>query len=127
MELVRCEEKFWEDVRQLRNMEGVKQGFVQQTEITPEQHHDYMKKNNDFFYICIDKGIFLGYTGVIDRDIRVATHPKHQKKGVASFMINEVMKIHPNAYAKVKIENEASLRLFKTCGFEKKYYILEKK
>jgi len=108
-------------------MDGVKQGFIQQTEITPEEHQRYMKKNNDFFYICIDKGEFLGYTGVIDRDIRVATHQKHQKKGVASFMINEVMKIQPNAYAKVKIENEASLRLFKACGFEKRYYILEKK
>jgi RimJ/RimL family protein N-acetyltransferase len=127
MELVKCEEKYWEAIRQLRNMDGVKQGFIQQEEISVDRHNHYMKKNNDFFYICVDKKEFLGYTGIIDRDIRVATHPKHQKKGVASFMINEVMKIHPNAYAKVKIENEASLRLFKTCGFEKKYFILEKK
>ena len=126
MELIRCEEKYWEDVRQLRNMADVKQGFIQQEAITSEHHKEYMKKNNVFFYICIDNNEFLGYTGVIDRDIRVATHPKHQKKGVASFMINEVMKIHPSAYAKVKIENEASLRLFKACGFKKKYFILEK-
>ena len=127
MELVECTQKYWEDVRNLRNMDGVRQGFIKQDEITPEQHQQYMKKNNKFFYICIDKGEFLGYTGVIKQDIRVATHPKHQKKGVASFMINEIMKIHPDAFAKVKIENEASLRLFESCGFEKKYYLLEKK
>ena len=126
MELVSCEERYWENIRQLRNMDGVRQGFIQQEEITPEQHRTYMKKNNNFFYICVDKDEFLGYTGVIDRDIRVATHPKHQKKGVASFMINEIMKIHPDAFAKVKIDNEASLRLFESCGFKKKYYLLEK-
>jgi len=126
MELVRCEEKYWENVRNLRNMDGVKQGFIQQSEITFEQQIIYMKKNNDFFYICIDKDKFLGYVGVIKDDIRIATHPDYQKKGVATFMINEVIKIHPNAFAKVSMTNEASLRLFKSCGFKKKYYILEK-
>ena len=28
--------------------------------------------------------------------------------------------------AKVKIDNEASLRLFEACGFKKAYYILER-
>lgn len=68
----------------------------------------------------------MGYIGVIDYDIRVATHPDFQGMGVASFMLNEVMKIHPKAVAKVKIENEASLRLFEKCGFKKRYYLLEK-
>lgn len=107
-------------------MDGVRQGFIQQKQITPEEHTRYMKKNSKFFYICIDKGEFLGYVGVIEHDIRVATHPKHQKKGVAKFMINEIMKIRPNAFAKVKLENEASLKLFESCGFKKKFYILEK-
>jgi len=126
MELVKCEEKYWENIRQLRNMDGVKQGFIRQHHIKSREHKLFMQINNDCFYVCVDKEDFLGYTGVIDRDIRVATHPDHQKKGVASFMINEIMKIHPDAFAKVKIDNEASLRLFESCGFKKKYYILEK-
>ncbi len=126
MELVKCEEKYWEDIRQLRNMDGIKQGFIKQHHIQIHEHRVFMQANNEYFYICIDKDNFLGYTGVIDKDIRVATHPSHQKKGVASFMINEIMKIHPDAFAKVKITNKASLRLFESCGFKKKYYILEK-
>lgn len=126
MELVKNEPKYWEFIRQLRNMDGVRQGFIQQEYITQEHHEGYMKKNSHFFWICIDNNEPMGYTGVIDDDIRVATHPDHQGKGVASFMINEIMKTNPNAFAKVKLNNKASLKLFESCGFKKKYYILEK-
>ena len=37
-----------------------------------------------------------------------------------------VSEILPNAMFKVKLDNEASVRLFESCGFKKKYYILEK-
>ncbi len=63
----------------------------------------------------------------IDRDIRVATHPDFQGKGVGKFMINQLMEMNSNVFAKVKLENEASLKLFEACGFKKKYYILERK
>ena len=85
-----------------------------------------MKKWGDNFYICIIDTKPAGYVGVIDNDIRVATHPYFQGVGVGTFMINEIMKIYPNAFAKVKLKNEASIRLFKKCGFKEKYYILEK-
>jgi RimJ/RimL family protein N-acetyltransferase len=42
-------------------------------------------------------------------------------------MVNEIMKSHPNAQAKVKIQNEASRKLFEKCGFKMKYYLMEKK
>ena len=53
-------------------------------------------------------------------------HPDFQGKGVGKFMINKLMELNPDAAAKVKVENEASMKLFKACGFKKKYYILEK-
>ena len=126
MELVKNEPKYWEFIRQLRNMDGVREGFIQQKIISKEHHIEYMKKNSTFFYILLDNDVPICYIGNIDNDIRVATHPDHQGKGAATFALNELMKLHPDAIAKVKIENKASLRLFEKCGFKKKYYLLEK-
>ena len=107
-------------------MDGVRQGFVQQKHIDVIEQARYMLKYNNNFWICLDNKTPVGYVGIIEKDIRVATHPDHQGKGVGSFMINEVMKIRPNAFAKVKIDNEASIKLFEKCGFKKKYYLLER-
>ena len=93
--------------------------------ITQEQQQAYMSKYNDCFYICLYNGEPAGYIGVIDDDIRVATHPDYQGKGIASFMVTEIKKIQPSSVAKIKIDNEASLALFKGCGFKIKYYLLE--
>ena len=126
MDFVKNQEKYWEFIRQLRNDERVKGGFIKQEHITQESHLKYMEKYCNNFYICLIDKNPAGYVGVIDRDIRVATHPDYQGKGVGKFMINALMKLYPDSLAKVKIENKASLRLFEACGFTKKYYILEK-
>ena len=119
-------QEYWEFIRNLRNHPSVKVGFVSQNHVTKEQQLQYMSEYNDCFYVCLINKEPAGYVGVIDKDIRVATHPDFQGKGVGKYMINQLMEIHPNAYAKVKIKNEASLKLFEKCGFKKKFYILEK-
>lgn len=124
--IVKNNPQYWEFVRQLRNMRGVREGFIHQQEISAIQQAEYMLKYNSNFWICLVDGEPGGYVGIIDNDIRVATHPHFQGKGVGSFMINEIMKIHPNAMAKVKLNNKASIKLFEKCGFKKKYYLLEK-
>ena len=125
MELIKNGPKFWEFIRNLRNLEGVKQGFIEQKEITAVEQAEYMLKYNNEYWICLVDGKPAGYVGVIDDDIRVATHPDFQGQGIGSFMINQIMQLHPAAHAKVKLENEASLRLFEKCGFRKKFYLLE--
>ena len=120
------ERKYWEFIRNLRNDSRVKSGFIQQSHICCDDHEIYMEKEGENYFICLEKETPVGYIGVIERDIRVATHPNHQKKGVAKFMVEELMKRHPDSFAKVKIENEASLGLFESCGFRKKYFILER-
>ena len=126
LKLVENEPKYWEFIRNLRNDPKVKVGFVQQDYISQDLHKAYMISNGEFYYICLLDNLPVGYTGIIGTDIRVATHPDFQGKGIGRFMINELMRLHPDASAKVKIENEASLRLFRACGFKEKYYILEK-
>jgi RimJ/RimL family protein N-acetyltransferase len=125
-QIVKNSPKYWEFIRTLRNMEGIRGGFIQQEIIDEIQHATYMLQFNNNFWICLDNDIPMGYVGIIDDDIRVATHPDFQGRGVAAFMINEIMKLHPTAVAKVKLDNKASLRLFESCGFKKKYYLLEK-
>jgi len=126
MKLVSNTPKYWEFIRNLRNLDGVREHFVKQEKISPIEQATYMLKHNNDYWICLIDEKPAGYIGVIEEDIRVATHPDFQGQGVGSFMINEVMKITPNAMAKVKLDNAASLRLFEKCGFKKKYYLLER-
>lgn len=126
LELVENFPHYWEFIRNLRNDPAVKGGFITQSHISPEAHRHHMARHANEYYVCLYEGNPAGYVGSIDNDIRVATHPDFQGKGVGRFMINELMKIAPESYAKVKIDNSASLGLFEKCGFVRKYYILEK-
>lgn len=126
LQLVECEKKYWEFIRVLRNDERVIGGFIKSNHITTEMQRQYMSNHAQFYRVALIDNNPAGYVGVIENDIRVCTHPDYQGKGVGKFMINKCMEIWPSAFAKVKIDNEASLKLFKSCGFYKKYYILEK-
>ena len=126
MELVECTLQYWEFVRVLRNDERVLDGFIKSVHITEEMQYQYMSNYSDFYRIALVDGEPAGYVGVIEDDIRVCTHPDFQGKGVGKFMINKCMEIWPTAFAKVKLDNEASIKLFEACGFTKKFYILTK-
>lgn len=126
MKLVKNKSIYWDFVRDLRNHPEVKKGFIKQEHISKKEHYAFMAKHEYRYFICLVDEQPAGYIGVIDNDIRVATHPDFQGMGVAKYMVNELMTIHPNAYAKVKLDNKASTKLFESCGFKKKYYILEK-
>ena len=125
-ELKNCEEKYWEFVRTLRNDKRVQTGFISSVEITEEMQKKYMSLNSKFYRIAIVNGDPAGYVGVIDDDIRICTHPKFQGLGVGKFLIQNCINIWPSSFAKVKLDNEASLKLFESCGFVKKFYILER-
>ena len=126
LKLVDCGPEYWNFVRVLRQDERVAEGFIETTPIEYQQQQIYMQKYNKNYRIALVDGEPAGYVGVIDDDIRICVHPAFQKRGVGKFMINECMKIWPSAFAKVKIDNEASLKLFKSCGFTEKYLILTK-
>tara|TARA_R100000152_G_scaffold20736_1_gene15700 strand:- start:17049 stop:17423 length:375 start_codon:yes stop_codon:yes gene_type:complete len=124
MELVPCEEKYWDFVLSLRN--ELKEGFVSQKNIGFYEHEKFMRKNNSNYLICLEEKVPIGFIGSVDKDIRIAIIKSHQKKGVGKFMLSKFIEKHPEAFAKVKIKNSKSIALFESCGFKKKYYILER-
>jgi len=123
--LEQCTQEYWEFVRLLRSNELVQDGFIEQVQITEAQQVGYMTNNAQFYRVCLVDGNPAGFIGVIDDDIRVCTHPDYQKKGVGKFMVEAIMKEFPTALAKIKITNEASLKLFESCGFTKHFYLLK--
>ena len=127
--------EYWTFIRYLRNDSTVKKGFIQQHHISAIEHIEYMERYAECYYVAVSDDFDeeadwyppLGYCGVIENDIRVAVSPQHHGRGVGVFMINELKKKHPKAFAKVKFENEASLKLFEKCGFKIKYLISNQK
>mgnify|MGYP003133390291 CR=1 FL=1 len=124
MELVKCENQHWDFILSLRN--EVRKGFIQQHKILSGEHEKFMQQNEGNYFICLDQGIPVGFIGDVGQDIRIAVSPRYQNKGVGKFMLNSFLNIQTSSIAKVKIDNKESLKLFESCGFKKKYYILEK-
>ncbi len=127
LKLVTCDEKYWEFVRMLRTDPNNTNGFIQQIKITKEDQINYMTKYKNNYFVCLYNDTPVGYIGEIDGDIRVCTDHNYKNKGIGKFMVTELLKIKPNIFAKIKINNENSIKLFNTCGFEVKYLILEPK
>jgi RimJ/RimL family protein N-acetyltransferase len=122
-----CTEEYWEFVRLLRTDHRVRGGFIAKVDdITPEQQRRYMQAHWQEYFIGLVNGQPAGYVGSVDGDIRVCTHPDYQRQGVAAFMIAELMRRFPRSFAKIKIGNEASERLFAACGFKPTFVIYEK-
>jgi GNAT superfamily N-acetyltransferase len=125
--LIPCTEPYWEFVRELRMNPRVADGFTQRARITPKQQRSYMAKHWREHFICLLDGKPAGYIGSIDKDIRVCTHPDFQRKGVGIFMLKELVKIFPDSFAKIKLGNKSSKRLFEKCGFVPMYTIYEQR
>jgi len=68
----------------------------------------------------------VGFVGVISDDIRVCVSPHYKKKGIGKFMITEIMKLYPSAIAKIKVDNQASIGLFESCGFYPMFFIYQR-
>ena len=124
LRMVRCLYSHWDFILLLRNR--LKDGFILQEDISATDHHEFMVDNANNYMICTHEDTPVGFVGQVDGDIRVATHPEYQGMGVGKFMINEFMKNNPSCSATVKIENAPSLNLFESCGFKKKYFVLER-
>jgi ribosomal protein S18 acetylase RimI-like enzyme len=126
MELVDCSREYWDFVRLLRSDDRVLNGFVKHVSISREEQEVYMGLHANGYRVALVDGVPAGFVGVVNNDIRVCTHPDFQGLGVGKFMIENIMKIFPGAFAKVKVDNFASVALFESCGFQKKFFIFER-
>ena len=124
--LVDNEPKYYEFIRQMRIHPENISGFINQNHITEDEQIEYMKHYHQYFKICLFENSPVGFVGVIDDDIRVATNPDFKQKGAGKFMIDEIMKLYPNAHAKVKIDNISSMNLFLSCGFKTEMITMKK-
>ncbi len=123
---VKNEKKYFDFIRKLRNANH-NDGFTEQVNITEEQQSKYMEKYESNYFICLDGNDPVGFIGQINGDIRVATLPEYFGKGVGLFLVNNLMEVCPDSFAKVKVDNVASYNLFKKAGFEPIFIIMKKK
>lgn len=123
--IVKCTENYWDFVRHLRNNDRVQHGFIKTADISQSDQYDYMKKHSGDYFIGLYNGQPIGYVGCIEGDIRICVDPDFQNKGFGKVMISFISDKYPDGFAKIKIDNEASINTFERCGFKKKFYILE--
>ena len=115
--LVNNNEKYYEFIRILRTDERNIDGFVEKVQITSEQQQKYMSKYASYYHIALEGENPVGWVGQVENDIRICVHPEHKSKGVGKFLLTELMKMYPESKAKVFIDNLASNKLFRSCGF----------
>jgi len=118
LQLIENEEKYYEFIRTLRTDSEVQQGFIYQGSITSEQQKAYMQKHGENYYICLYNGEPAGFIGIVDEDMRLAVKKEYQKRGIASFMLTEIMKLNINFVVRVKKDNIASIKFFEKNGFK---------
>jgi len=119
-------ESYWEFIRNLRNNDSVNHGFIEMGYISYDQQKKYMAIHGKNYYVIELDSLPIGYIGDVDRDIRICVHPDFQNNGYGTESIKEFHKLFPNSLAKIKIDNEQSLKSFKNAGYKITYLLLTK-
>lgn len=126
LKLVPISVEFFEFVRRLRTDPRDANSYVDSAEITMQDQIDYMNRHLKNYFICLDRKVPVGFIGVVQNDIRLAVDHEFRNKGIATFMVNEISKLYPEAHAKIKTSNVASIALFESAGYEREFYIYRK-
>jgi GNAT superfamily N-acetyltransferase len=126
LKLINASEVSFEFIRGLRNNPENAHAFVNNEFISPESHTKYMFEHLGEYFVCFKRQIPVGFIGVVDNDIRLAVCKEYRNQGIAKFMVSEIMLRFPQAIAKIKVTNEASVALFESLGFTKNFYVYQR-
>jgi ribosomal protein S18 acetylase RimI-like enzyme len=118
--------KYFSFIRQLRLDSENIDGFIQQQDFSEADHLKYMDEFGNNYYIALIDNVPVGWVGSVNNDIRIAVHPKYKNIGVGKALISFINKEYPRAYAKIKTNNIASIKLFESCGFKQTFIVMEK-
>lgn len=119
-----CTEQYWLQILNIRNSDKI--FFIDQDEISESNHIEYMKKNSHNYQVCLADDNFAGFVGCVNNDIRIGVKEEYRNKGIGKYMLDYFVNKNNITTAKIKLNNEASIRLFESCGFKKQLYILKK-
>ena len=129
LKLVKNNPSYWEFIRRLKNTDVSRANSVSSHIITPDEHKNYMKTYGEQYFICLKEDILVGYVGANARGyISIAVAETARGQGLGKFMLKTYCSYEENANRRaiVSTSNDASLALFESCGFKKRYYIFEK-
>ena len=120
MELRKVTYRDWDFILETRNL--CSKGFINQKEITLEEHQAFMELNGKNYCIASVNGQDVGFVGIVCGDVRLAVNPDFSGNGYGAKMIglftDELIKTRKRkAVAVIKPENIASLKSFQKAGW----------
>jgi len=101
-----------EILRQIRNDKSFIVGFVNHKQITKKEQKKYIDKYGEFYYICYEEEIPVGFIGVVNNDLRLATIPTMQRQGIGRFMVTEIKNLDLKFSVKIRKGNRRSQKFF---------------
>jgi len=118
MKIKPYEQKYFLQLRNLRNSREVAENSNHYSVSGIDLMYDL--ENNDY-RVAVENGVLLGYVGVRgkDNEVSIAVNNKHYRRGIASKLLESVIKDYPFLTAEVLYDNEPSHELFKKKGFER--------
>jgi len=135
IKLINVREEHWDFILSLRN-EFFEHSFYEQGHaISKDEHYEYMKKqttNPNFYqWVAVNDNLPIGYVRILAHDINIMVDKKSQNRGVGTIMLKLVEEKAKNLglkklEAKVLIENQNSLKLFRKNNFQIRMNLLEK-
>ena len=133
--LKKCTKDNWDFILNLRNDFYKNSLYIQDKPLTKAEHYEYMEKqskNPNFhqWITVIDEKI-IGYVRILDNAINIMVSKEHHDQGIGSIMLKlleiEAKKLGINKLiGLVRIDNNASKKLFEKNDYELKLIWFEK-